>query len=244
MIKVVNKSISSNDKELPFVSVIIPVCNDANRLSNCLSALEKQTYPYQSFEVVVVDNASSEDNRPVFEEDNHVKLLCEYRPGSYAARNLGIQHSKSEVLVFTDSDCVPASDWIEKGVTQLINTVNCGIIGGRIEFFYRDHSNPTVVEIYDSIKFMQQERCIEKGKFSVTANMFTFKSIFDKVGLFNASMKSGGDVEWATGFMKAATVLLTTRLQLSFIQREMDSNRFTRKPSELREDSVSLNMVD
>ena len=44
-----------------FVSVIIPVYNDSNRLKLCLQALEKQTYPSERYEVIVVDNNSTED---------------------------------------------------------------------------------------------------------------------------------------------------------------------------------------
>ena len=67
----------------PFVSVVVPVYNDAQRLRRCLAALREQSYPRDRFEVVVVDNASSDDLRPIvaafpgfrFERD---------RPGSYA----------------------------------------------------------------------------------------------------------------------------------------------------------------
>ena len=196
MLKADIKTISSSDNEFPFVSVIIPVYNDADRLSNCLSALERQTYPYQSFEVIVVDNASNENFAPIIENHPHVRILFQNRKGSYAARNKGIPETKGQIIAFTDSDCLPASDWIEKGVNQLIITNNCGIIGGRVKLFYKNRSNPTAVEVYDSVTFFQQQFYIEKAHFSVTANLFTFKSVFENVGLFNDKLGSGGDIEW------------------------------------------------
>lgn len=188
-----------------FVTVIIPSYNDSDRLQRCLNRVCRQTYSQNSYEVIVVDNGSDEDIRPTVEKYDAVKLLHEYRSGSYLARNLGIKHAKGDILAFTDSDCIPASNWIEKGVAQLINTDDCGIIGGRVNLFYKNRPNPTAVEIYDSITFFQQQIYIEKAHFSVTANLFTFKYVFEKVGLFNAKLASGGDIEWcrrvyASGF--------------------------------------------
>lgn len=179
-----------------FVTVIIPSYNDSDRLQRCLDRVCRQTYPQNSYEVIVVDNGSNEDIRPTVEKYDAVKLLHEYRAGSYLARNLGIKHAKGEILAFTDSDCLPASNWIKTGVAQLINADNCGILGGSVNLFYENRSNPKTVELYDSITFFQQQRYIEKGHFSVTANLFTYKHVFGKVGLFNARLASGGDFEW------------------------------------------------
>jgi len=153
----------------------------------------------------VVDNASNEDIAPRVENYPHASLFFQHQQGSYAARNKGISEAKGYIVAFTDSDCIPASDWIEKGVTELIRIDNCGIIGGRVNLFYENRSNPAAVEIYDRMTFFQQSIYIKKAHFSVTANLFTYKNVFEKVGLFNAQLASGGDVEWcrrvhASGF--------------------------------------------
>ena len=71
-----------------FVSVIIPCLNDYNRLIKCLGMLEKQTYPADAYEVIVVDNGASFKPYPGLSEFPHAKLIYEPRGGSYAARNL------------------------------------------------------------------------------------------------------------------------------------------------------------
>ncbi|NJR70570.1 MAG: glycosyltransferase family 2 protein [Synechococcales cyanobacterium CRU_2_2] len=76
-----------------FVSVIVPVYNDPQGLRRCLAQLEQQTYPRDRFEVIVVDN----DSDPVAEIQGVVAQFAQARyvyeavPGSYAARNRGIQ---------------------------------------------------------------------------------------------------------------------------------------------------------
>ena len=179
-----------------FVSVIIPVFNDSERLQKCLEALEKQTYPQDLYEVIVVDNGSDENIESVVNQFNQALAAYESTPGSYAARNKGISLAKGEILAFTDADCIPDDNWLETGVKHLLSVPNCGLVAGKINMFFQDADNPTAVELYDCIKFFDQKEYIENYKFGATANLFTFKNVFQKVGLFNDKLKSWGDREW------------------------------------------------
>src|ERR1041385_8126335 len=102
-----------------FVSVIIPVWNDPERLTKCLDALRKQTYPAHSYEIIVVDNGSAVPVDRVVASYGHARVVHEQRVGSYAARNSGLKVARGQVIAFTDADCLPAPDWIEKGVAHL-----------------------------------------------------------------------------------------------------------------------------
>lgn len=187
-----------------FVSVIIPVFNDSDRLKKCLHALEKQTYPTNLYEVIVVDNASVEDIKNVVNNFGQSSIVYESQPGSYAARNKGISQAKGEILAFTDSDCIPASDWIEKGVKNLLSTPNCGLVAGRVDFFFKNPDNLTPVELYENIEMpFNQELNVSEAHFGVTANLFTFKHLIDKVGSFDEKLKSGGDREWGERVFQA-----------------------------------------
>ncbi|MDJ0594376.1 MAG: glycosyltransferase family A protein [Pleurocapsa sp. MO_226.B13] len=179
-----------------FVSVIIPVFNDRDRLEICLTALEGQTYTKDNYEAIVVDNGSDESLENLVEKFPQAKLAYCQRPGSYAARNHGIALAKGEILAFTDADCIPQPDWLETGVKRLLDTTNCGLLAGKIELFFQNRDRPTIVELYDWATFFHQKQYIEAQKYGATANIFTYKSVFDRVGLFNSQLKSGGDKEW------------------------------------------------
>lgn len=179
-----------------FVSVIIPVFNDSKRLRVCLDALERQTYAHDSYEVIVIDNNSTEDIKSIVEGYQKVVYAFEVLPGSYAARNAGLAIAKGQIFAFTDSDCIPALDWIEKGVAALTKVPDTGLVAGQIEIFCQDLNAPTAVEIYDRYHFLRQAHYIENLHFGATANVFAFRSTFENVGLFNTSLKSGGDQEW------------------------------------------------
>lgn len=181
-----------------FVSVIIPVFNDASRLKLCLAALETQSYPQSHYEVIVVDNGSDEDQdiQGVVAEFKQAIATQELMPGSYAARNKGISLAKGEVIAFTDADCIPANDWIEKGVQYLVKTSKCGLVVGEIKIFFQNPDQLTPVELFEKVTAFKQKEYLEKNKYGATANLFTFKSVIEDVGCFNPTLKSSGDLEW------------------------------------------------
>lgn len=179
-----------------YVSIIIPVFNDAMRLTSCLEALVNQTYPKKLFEIIIVDNSSDEDIEGICRLFERVIYTHEPRHGSYAARNKGISLAKGEVIAFTDSDCIPEPDWLECGVRRLSSGQNVGFVAGHIKVFPEDVEKPTAVELYEIATAFKQRYYVARLKFGVTANLFTTRSVIEAVGNFNDDMKSAGDMNW------------------------------------------------
>ncbi len=177
-------------------SIIIPIYNDSERLKKCLYALINQTYNENNYEIIVVDNNSTENIKDVVNQYKNVKYCFEKKIGSYAARNLGINKSRGEIIGFTDSDCIPQKDWIEIGVREIKNNPKYKVIAGRVELYYKNKNKLNSVEVYDSVHAFPQEYYVKHENFGVTANLFTWKELFNKVGTFNDKLKSGGDYEW------------------------------------------------
>lgn len=156
----------------------------------------RRVNPRELYEILIVDNGSDDGTADVV-RSYPVKLLVENgKRNSYAARNRGIANAIGEVIAFTDADCIPRNDWIESGVTNLNRVPRCGLVGGRIVFFFKNSGKPNAVEIYDSILGLRQKEHIENGKYGATANVFTFKKVFKHAGLFDDTLKSGGDNKW------------------------------------------------
>ncbi len=178
---------------LPFVSIIVPVCNDAHRVRNCVEALIKQTYPSEKYEVVVVDNGSTDGTRDVIQK-YPVTLLTEDRIySSYVARNTGLRHAQGEVIAFTDSDCTPVPEWIEEGV-RCLQSQSADLVGGKVRFVYSLHQ--TGAEIWDSLTNMQIEQNIRERNVAKTANLFVWATVIKHLGPFPNNIRSGGDVIW------------------------------------------------
>ena len=185
-----------SEKALPEVTVIIPVYNDTQRLTLCLDALCKQSYPSTKINILVVDNNSSVSCESTVARIPNASYLFESEAGSYAARNKALSSANiAEIVAFTDSDCIPDSDWLYNAVATLTNNSAAGAVGGRVDVF-ASTDKPTVSELYDIVTGFDQKGYIENEKFSVTANLVTTRSVFKSVGPFNAELKSSGDKDW------------------------------------------------
>lgn len=178
------------------ISVIIPVYNDSHNLAKCLDALEAQTLDRSRFEILIIDNGSTDNLESIISKYNLVNLLYEPRPGSYCARNTGILNSGGDILAFTDSDCIPSEDWLERGLLSFAGKADAGFVAGRLTFFPLDKDNLSAVELWEMFHNYHSEDCVKLLHFGLTANLFVKRSVFDKVGLFNPELKSAGDYEW------------------------------------------------
>jgi GT2 family glycosyltransferase len=179
----------------PEASIIIPVFNQRPELIACLRALERQTCPPRRFEVVVVDNGSDPPIGSMSDTFSFARWVYEPTPGSYAARNRGVASSRAALLGFTDADCLPAPDWIERGIRAVQSLPGAGMVAGKIELTFRDPERLTTAELFESVVGFPQATYIKWG-FSATANLFTTRAAFDTVGPFDERLMSGGDMEW------------------------------------------------
>jgi len=100
----------------PSISVIVPAYNAESAIDRCLDALSLQTLPPTMVEVIVVDDGSTDTTPSRVRTHSTVRLISQEHAGPAAARNLGVQHAVGEIVLFTDSDCAAAPDWIEKMV--------------------------------------------------------------------------------------------------------------------------------
>jgi glycosyltransferase involved in cell wall biosynthesis len=115
------------------VGVIIPTRNRAGMLRNTLEALTRQARAPD--EVIVVDNGSADDTRQVIEQFNGrlpVRYFYEPIPGAGQARNLGIRHATSEILAFTDDDCIPDEDWLRFIELSFLRDPSIGMVAGKV----------------------------------------------------------------------------------------------------------------
>lgn len=158
--------------ELPFFSVIVPTFQRPSHLHRLLEALARQSFP--DFEVVIVDQ--SETLTPVrdsLKSKLRLRVIHTSIKGAVVARNWGIQEARGAVLAFTDDDCVPSRDWLERAAEHFDRSSIAGL-EGRIWTSKQGHPRyRTVTNVgFEGFGFM-------------TANLFLRKVLVEKAGGFD-----------------------------------------------------------
>ncbi len=123
------------------VSVVVPCLNGDRYLEPCLNALFSQTLPKEFYEVIFVDNRSTDGSLDTARRFPTLVVLEEPVRCSYAARNRGVAAANSGLLAFIDCDCEAAQDWLERLV--------------------RAFDDPGVVLALGAVRYPAGSRCLE-----------------------------------------------------------------------------------
>lgn len=177
-------------QSLLFVTVVIPHKGDDKVLFDCIRALRNQTYPGESRETIVVLN--EEVQRALeFSLDTNESLVWEPRYFSYNARNAGIRVAKGAVIALTDSDTVPAPEWLERAVAAV--NKGCDLVAGAIHMSF-SQSPLSAAACYEKLYAFDQEKNVQWGR-AATANLVGRTELFVK-SPFNSARASGEDFAW------------------------------------------------
>jgi glycosyltransferase involved in cell wall biosynthesis len=123
-----------SEPAVPRVSVILPTRNRSALLPRTLESLRGQTLAANEFEVIVVDNGSTDDTRAIVERlsggQANLRYVFEANPGLHNARHAGIEAARSELLLFGDDDIRAFPTWVE-AVLRCFEDPKVGLVGGR-----------------------------------------------------------------------------------------------------------------
>jgi len=186
-------------RELPFVSIVIPVFNDADGLKLSLNSLLNQTYPNENYEIIVVDNGSNDDTLSVIERYSskyETMVIFESEnseQSSYAARNKGIMAAKGSIICFVDADVTMDEDWLEKTVTSFIkNDSKC--LTCKVDLSQTDEKG--IWADFNRLTGFPMERYINRDHFAPTCCLLVRRWLLERLGAFDSRLVSGGDLEF------------------------------------------------
>lgn len=175
----------------PDLAVIIPHYNDVARLARCLAALRPQLTP--GTELVVVDNGSTESLDPARAALPGVHIVTEPAKGAALARNRGVAETTAPTLVFLDSDCLPAADWLAMARATAARS-DGDLFGGRIDVFDETPAPRSGAEAFEAVFAFDWQGYVEKKGFTVTANLVTRRDVFAATGPFINGVSE--DLDW------------------------------------------------
>ena len=167
-------------KEKPFFSIVIPSYNRRARLEQCLEALARQSYPTAGFEVVVIDDGSSDTTVDYL---HHARFSYPFRfqrcenAGPAHARNVGTGMARGEFIAFTEDDVVPETEWLKNAAGHLSSGA-IDVLEGRTVYVGTQKN----VRRFD----------VEGLPSFVPCNLFVRRSALQAIGGFDEEFYDGG----------------------------------------------------
>jgi glycosyltransferase involved in cell wall biosynthesis len=177
---------------VPEYSVIVPAYQAADVVGVCVRALAQQTVDRAQYEIVVVDDGSTDATSDVAREAGADRVLRVPHGGPAAARNAGIEAARGEIILFTDADCEPAVEWIARMVAPLGNPQVMGVKGT-----YRT-KQPSLIARLVQLEFdIRYERMAELDHidFIDTYAAAYRRALFVNHGLFDTAYIAAEDVD-------------------------------------------------
>ena len=174
------------------VSVVIPCYNQANFLGEAIESVLAQTYRH--FEIIVIDDGSPDNTAEVAARYPDMRYIRQENQGLSGARNTGFRESHGKYLVFLDADdrLLPGS--LQAGINCLHVHPECAFVSGHHRYIKADGSllNEYPPEPIDDDHYIA---LLKRNYIGMHATVMYQRSVFEKVGLFNTSLKSCEDYE-------------------------------------------------
>lgn len=166
-------------------SVVIPVYNSDATLAACLHGLQAQTLPCGEYEVIVVNDGSS-DNSAAVAAGFGVRLLEQDNQGAPAARNLGLAQARGDWVAFTDADCIPSRSWLSSLVEAAEGVDQSNALGaaGRTVGYNSTHAAARFVDLMGGLD-AERHLAHPTFPFAPSGNMMYRRAILEQIGGFD-----------------------------------------------------------
>jgi glucosyl-dolichyl phosphate glucuronosyltransferase len=189
------------------ISVVVPTHNRAAGLSRLLDRLADQDADGVQYEVVVVDNNSTDDTRAVVERaiardaGRRLRYVFEPRQGVSYARNTGIERTTAPLIAFLDDDGIPGPDWVRGMKRAFDQHPEADCIGGRVRADWRvpapswmqqAHTGPLALQDWPDMIVVNARSawiCL------ITANLGFRRDVFTRIGGFSPDFPRNQDRE-------------------------------------------------
>jgi glycosyltransferase involved in cell wall biosynthesis len=185
--------------DTPEVSIVIPTYNRSTLLRDAVNSVLRQQ-SNSPFEIVVVDNNSSDDTKLIVKSLMHihpekVRYVVETKQGNAHARNLGIRTAKGDLIAFIDDDVTVEKGWLRQLKEVLDSREDVSFVGGRVlpewsgpspAWLTPDHWSPLAL-----LDYGPEELTIAgtNPRGLLTANIAFRKSVFEEVGTFSPHLQ-------------------------------------------------------
>ncbi|HXN53033.1 MAG TPA: glycosyltransferase [Candidatus Acidoferrum sp.] len=180
-----------HEKSMTF-SIIIPALNEEHVIGQCLNSIARLEFPRQKFEIIVVDNGSSDRTREIAEsyhEAVNITVLLHPKINISSLRNAGAAASNGEYLIFLDADMVVHEHWLQRAAKLFVSS-KAEIIGG---FYEVPENSSWVARVWFTRKMKEVNL---SPSYAASGNLMIRRSQFDAIGGFDESLATSEDCDF------------------------------------------------
>jgi len=218
------------------VSIVIPAYNEENTVTPTIKAALAQNYI--DFEVIVVNNASSDKTAEIVQnhindtslnKDGRLRLVNEPRKGLLWAREGGRINAKGDIIAHLDADCLPNKDWISKEIPYFADQ-NVVAVSGPYDYYDGNFAlrYGTLIGhkyLYSSFNIIL--RLMKKGGYIVGGNAFIRASALKQIGGYTTSIDFWGeDTDTASRLSKVGKIVFKGHLVMKTSARRFRNQGF------------------
>jgi len=202
----------------PLVSIIIPVFNGERFLREAVESVLAQKY--SPVEIIIVDDGSTDGTATVARSfPETVRYLHQTNHGPAAARNRGIEQAQGNLIAFADADDLWPSHKLELQLPYLIRDAKIDIVLGRIQQVLLSET---------------QSQEVGEAGFSVNLGSAVIrKSVFERVGLFDETMRYSEDVDWFLRAREGGAAIMTIDAVTLFYRQHQENMTRGKSTAEL-----------
>jgi glycosyltransferase involved in cell wall biosynthesis len=181
---------------LPSISIVVPAKNEETHIGRCLNSLVSQDYPRELYEIIVVDNGSTDRTCELVDKfrQNHKIVLLHFNGKTISSvRNHGAGITRGNILAFLDADCEAPPQWLQCGLELVLSDENIGCVG--FVAAEPDETGTWVEKAWSRINSRGRFVGTVQKEWLSSFNMILRKGTFQEVGGFNESLTTCEDAD-------------------------------------------------
>lgn len=167
-------------------SIIIPAHNEEAAVAAAIGALKTQTVPRESYEIIVVDNNSTDHTAEVARSAGADIVVFKKEPGTNIARQAGFRASHGEIVAFLDSDCLPPPDWLAR-IESGLKKGSAVLISGPYDYGFKSPLTRWFTALYTNVLSAHADKIFpflfgKKAGVIVEGNFAAYRAVIEKIG--------------------------------------------------------------
>ena len=209
---------------IELISIIVPAHNEEKYIASCLEALQKQDFPKDKYEILIVNNLSTDKTREIAESMGVAVADFSLNKGVGPSRQEGVKKASGQIIAFTDADTKPETDWLKK-LSKDFEDPNVIGVGGKV---LPEGAGVFTLFLFELYGIFLKINLFFGKPLPWGNNMAIRRDNFEKVGGFNLNLATSEDWDIALRLQKQfpdSKFIYNTKLKVLTSNRKQASAR-------------------